>query len=78
MLIVALVTGSPVLAAKIKNLAQLGTEDFGADIEYIEFIPENDFTFQDPRYHEQSLSIFERGYAIYMSKVIQNFANKYY
>ena len=53
---------------------------FGDDIEYVRYETENNFTINDPNYdeYEQNLSIFERGLAIYLSRLIQNFAFKFH
>ena len=53
---------------------------FGDDIEYVRYETENNFTFSDPNYdqYEKKLTIFERGLAIYLSKLIQDFALKYH
>ena len=46
--------------------------DFRDNIDYIRYKPVNDFTFNDPNYddYEVKLSIFQRGLAIYMSRLI--------
>ena len=53
---------------------------FGDDIEYVRYETENNFTFSDPNYdqYEKKLTIFERGLAIYLSKLIQEFALKHH
>ena len=65
-------TPTRAIDVELKTQTEAAVEDFRDSIDYIRYKPVNDFTFNDPNYdeYEVKLSIFQRGLAIYMSRLI--------
>ena len=65
-------TPTRAIDVELKTQTEAVAEDFRDSIDYIRYKPVNDFTFNDPNYdeYEVKLSIFQRGLAIYMSRLI--------
>ena len=63
---------SRAIDVELRTQTEVAGEDFRDNIDYIRYKPVNDFTFNDPNYddYELKLSIFQRGLAIYMSRLI--------
>ena len=65
-------TPTRAIDVELQTQTEAAAEDFRDSIDYIRYKPVNDFTFNDPNYdeYEVKLSIFQRGLAIYMSRLI--------
>ena len=73
LLATAILANKPTSASRVNTLSQIeATEDFSDIVDYIRYKPVNNFTFDDPNFSEYNLklSIFQRGLAIYMTRLI--------
>ena len=76
-----ILANKPTSASRVNSLSQIeAAEDFSDIVDYIRYKPVHDFTFDDPNFSEYNLklSIFQRGLAIYMTRMIQSFATKFH